>query len=148
MAGPGRAREGHDGPRLPAPSSSSVASSDAVARDDETHIDVGRRNENGGRSLTDGTSTGVVDAMSPQWARCQRTTEQQGADTSRATDGSLAESPRRVGKALRFNLEGLCSARGSDYRIIDRIEGRVTVIAVEHGPTCTAEDAQVGLAEL
>lgn len=46
--------------------------------------------------------------------------------------GPLASNPQRVGKALRFDLEGLHSARRGDYRIIYRINDRVTIIAIEH----------------
>lgn len=46
--------------------------------------------------------------------------------------GALASTPQRVGKALRFDLEGLHSARRGDYRIIYRIDHRVTIIAIEH----------------
>ena len=49
--------------------------------------------------------------------------------------GSLAASPRRVGKPLKLSLEGLHSARRGDYRVIYRIDDQrrvVTVIAIEH----------------
>ena len=49
--------------------------------------------------------------------------------------GSLAASPHRVGKPLKFGLEGLCSARRGDYRVIYRIDDhrqQITVIAIEH----------------
>ncbi|MDO5741292.1 MAG: type II toxin-antitoxin system RelE/ParE family toxin [Ornithinimicrobium sp.] len=46
--------------------------------------------------------------------------------------GRIASNPRRVGKALRFDLEGLHSARRGEYRIIYRIDHRVTIIAIEH----------------
>lgn len=46
--------------------------------------------------------------------------------------GPLASNPQRVGKPLRFDLEGLHSARRGSYRIIYRIDERVTVIAIEH----------------
>lgn len=46
--------------------------------------------------------------------------------------GPLASNPQRVGKALRFDLEGLHSARRGDYRIIYRIDERVSIIAIEH----------------
>lgn len=46
--------------------------------------------------------------------------------------GPLAENPHRAGKALRFELEGLHSARRGDYRIIYRIDDRVTITAIEH----------------
>lgn len=46
--------------------------------------------------------------------------------------GTLAQNPQRVGKPLRFELEGLHSARRGDYRILCRIDDVVTVVAVEH----------------
>jgi mRNA-degrading endonuclease RelE of RelBE toxin-antitoxin system len=46
--------------------------------------------------------------------------------------GALAENPQRVGKALRFELEGLHSARRGDFRIIYRIGDQVTIVAIEH----------------
>ena len=46
--------------------------------------------------------------------------------------GALAENPHRVGKALRFALEGLHSARRGDFRIIYRIGDRITILAIEH----------------
>lgn len=46
--------------------------------------------------------------------------------------GPLSSNPQRVGKALRFELEGLHGARRGDYRIIYRIDLQVTIIAIEH----------------
>lgn len=49
--------------------------------------------------------------------------------------GPLSENPRRVGKALRLELDGLHSARRGDYRVVYRIEpddSRVTILAIEH----------------
>jgi len=49
--------------------------------------------------------------------------------------GSLAASPRRVGKPLKLGLEGLHSARRGDYRVIYRIDDQrrlITVVAIEH----------------
>ncbi len=47
--------------------------------------------------------------------------------------GTLASNPHRVGKALRFELDGLHAARRGDYRITYRIDNeRITVVAVEH----------------
>ena len=48
---------------------------------------------------------------------------------------AVAGDPHRVGKPLRFELEGLWSARRGPYRVIYRIdEGErvVTVVAVGH----------------
>lgn len=49
--------------------------------------------------------------------------------------GSLAENPQRVGKALRFELEGVHSARRGDHRIVYRIddnEHRLIIEAIAH----------------
>lgn len=46
--------------------------------------------------------------------------------------GPLAENPHRVGKPLRFDLEGLHSARRGPYRVIYRIEAAVNIIAIDH----------------
>jgi mRNA-degrading endonuclease RelE of RelBE toxin-antitoxin system len=48
--------------------------------------------------------------------------------------GPLARNPRQAGHALRFELEGLHSARRGDHRIIYRIDDeghRVIVLAIE-----------------
>jgi mRNA-degrading endonuclease RelE of RelBE toxin-antitoxin system len=48
---------------------------------------------------------------------------------------AIAADPRRVGKPLRFELEGLWSARRGPYRVIYRIdeaERVVVVVAVGH----------------
>lgn len=47
----------------------------------------------------------------------------------------LAQNPRRVGRALRFELVGLHSARRGDYRVVNLIDEEqrsVTVMAVQH----------------
>lgn len=44
--------------------------------------------------------------------------------------GPLAENPRRVGKPLRFELEGQHSARRGSYRVIYRIEEERVVVVV------------------
>jgi mRNA interferase RelE/StbE len=49
--------------------------------------------------------------------------------------GGLAEQPQRVGRALRFDLEGMHSARRGDFRVIyeiDESQKVVTVIAIGH----------------
>jgi len=48
---------------------------------------------------------------------------------------AIARNPGRIGKPLRFELEGLWSARRGPYRVIYRIdeaERVVTVVAVGH----------------
>lgn len=46
--------------------------------------------------------------------------------------GPLASNPLPVRKALRFDLEGLHSARRGDFRIVYRRTDQVTILAVEH----------------
>jgi mRNA-degrading endonuclease RelE of RelBE toxin-antitoxin system len=49
--------------------------------------------------------------------------------------GPLAEDPHRVGKALRFQLEGYWSARRGQYRVIYSIhddEVLVRVVRISH----------------
>jgi mRNA interferase RelE/StbE len=51
------------------------------------------------------------------------------------TLGAIAGNPRRLGKPLRFELEGHRSARRGPYRIVYRIEDEtrtVSVVAVAH----------------
>jgi mRNA-degrading endonuclease RelE of RelBE toxin-antitoxin system len=62
----------------------------------------------------------------------QRLPEKVAAAAVEFIYGPLAANPHRVGKALRFELEGLHSARRGDYRIIYRIDDRVTITAIEH----------------
>jgi mRNA-degrading endonuclease RelE of RelBE toxin-antitoxin system len=45
--------------------------------------------------------------------------------------GDLRRDPRRVGKRLRFELEGLYSARRSEYRVIYRVEAVAEVVRIE-----------------
>lgn len=49
--------------------------------------------------------------------------------------GGLAENPHRVGRPLRFDLEGRNSARRGDFRVIYEIDDdqhAVTVVAIDH----------------
>lgn len=49
--------------------------------------------------------------------------------------GPLAENPQRVGRALRFELEGRHSAHRGDHRIVYRIdpdERIVFILAIDH----------------
>jgi mRNA interferase RelE/StbE len=51
------------------------------------------------------------------------------------TLGAIASNPRRLGKPLRFELEGCFSARRGPYRIVYRIDDptrTVSVLAVAH----------------
>jgi mRNA-degrading endonuclease RelE of RelBE toxin-antitoxin system len=53
--------------------------------------------------------------------------------------GPLAENPQRVGKPLRFELEGLHSARRGDFRIIHRIADVVTVVCRGPAACCVSK---------
>jgi mRNA-degrading endonuclease RelE of RelBE toxin-antitoxin system len=49
--------------------------------------------------------------------------------------GAIEREPRRLGKPLRFELEGLWSARRGPYRVIyaiDDDEHVITVVAIGH----------------
>ena len=49
--------------------------------------------------------------------------------------GALADNPRRVGHALRFELEGKHSANRGDYRVVYQIDDgarAVTILAIDH----------------
>jgi mRNA-degrading endonuclease RelE of RelBE toxin-antitoxin system len=49
--------------------------------------------------------------------------------------GALSENPRRVGRELRFEFEGLRSARRGDFRVIyevDDDEHAVTIVVIDH----------------
>lgn len=49
--------------------------------------------------------------------------------------GPLASNPSRVGRPLRFELEGMHSAHRGDYRVVYRIDARrrrVEVLAIGH----------------
>jgi mRNA interferase RelE/StbE len=49
--------------------------------------------------------------------------------------GALAENPQRVGKALKFDLAGLHSARRGDFRVIyriDEVDRCIDIVAIEH----------------
>ncbi len=56
-----------------------------------------------------------------------------GAAIWQFVNGALAEEPRRVGKPLCYELEGLWSARRGDYRVIYRIvENTIQIIRIDH----------------
>jgi mRNA-degrading endonuclease RelE of RelBE toxin-antitoxin system len=49
--------------------------------------------------------------------------------------GPIAGDPHRVGKPLGDDLDGLCSARRADYRIVYRIDDEartVTIYRIQH----------------
>lgn len=49
--------------------------------------------------------------------------------------GDLSREPRRVGKPLRYELEGRCSARRAEYRVIYRVNDVTEIVRIERvGP--------------
>lgn len=49
--------------------------------------------------------------------------------------GGLADDPHRVGRPLRFDLEGKHSSRRGDFRVIyqiDRQQNLLTIMAIDH----------------
>ncbi|MFN2346123.1 MAG: type II toxin-antitoxin system RelE/ParE family toxin [Dermatophilaceae bacterium] len=58
--------------------------------------------------------------------------EKVGTAVVELTYGTLANNPHRVGKALRFELDGAHTARRGDFRIVHRITDEVTILAIEH----------------
>jgi len=49
--------------------------------------------------------------------------------------GGLADNPHRIGRPLRFDLEGKHSARRGDFRVIYQIDNQqrlLTIIAIDH----------------
>jgi len=45
--------------------------------------------------------------------------------------GPLADNPQRVGRPLRWELEGLHAARRGDYRIVYHVDTEGTVVVIE-----------------
>ena len=59
-----------------------------------------------------------------------------GAAIWEFVNGPLAQEPFRVGKALRYELEGYLSARRGEYRIIYCVvDNTVQIIRVSHRST-------------
>ncbi|MDN5797084.1 MAG: type II toxin-antitoxin system RelE/ParE family toxin [Intrasporangium sp.] len=46
--------------------------------------------------------------------------------------GPLAHNPRRVGKPLRLEMDGIYSARRGDFRTPYRVSDVVTIVVIDH----------------
>jgi len=80
--------------------------------------------------------TGAEQPFAIEWARpaqraLARLPEKVATAAIEFIYGPLAENPQRVGHALRFEPEGLHSARRGDHRIVYRIDDRHRVVIVE-----------------
>jgi mRNA interferase RelE/StbE len=70
-----------------------------------------------------------VRAMAPARRRLERLPTAV-ASAVLETLGAIAANPRRLGKPLRFELEGCFSARRGPYRIVYRIDDATRTVAV------------------
>ena len=69
------------------------------------------------------------------WRSLNRVPAKTAAAVIEFAHGSLSANPTRVGRPLRFDLEGLHVARRGDYRAVYRIDANrrtVTIVAVAH----------------
>jgi mRNA interferase RelE/StbE len=65
----------------------------------------------------------------------RRLPEKVGTSAVEFIYGPLAGDPSRVGRPLRFELQGRYSAHRGDYRVVDRIDHprrRVFILAIGH----------------
>ena len=77
----------------------------------------------------------VIDWAPPAERALSRLPEKVATAAIEFIYGPLASRPHRLGHALRFELEGLHSARRGDHRIIYPIDDdrrRVIIMAIEH----------------
>lgn len=76
-----------------------------------------------------------IDWASSALRSLNRLPEKIGAACVEFVYGGLAQDPYRIGRALRFDLEGKHSARRGDFRVIYEINDDrhvVTVVAIDH----------------
>jgi mRNA interferase RelE/StbE len=71
-----------------------------------------------------------IEWAAPARRALQRIPEEAAAAAVELIYGALADNPYRVGKPLRFELEGLRSARRGDYRVIYRVDDHRKVVLV------------------
>jgi mRNA interferase RelE/StbE len=72
---------------------------------------------------------------SPAKRALRRLPEKVGTAAVEFIYGALADNPHRVGRPLRFDLEGRYSAHRGDYRVVDSIDERrrrVDILAIDH----------------
>ena len=81
--------------------------------------------------MSEGRSPYGVEWASPSRRSMGRVPDNVAAAVIEFVYGALADNPRRVGRALRVELEGLHSARRGDYRIVYLIEEDRRVIVIE-----------------
>jgi len=72
-----------------------------------------------------------VEWSSPAVRALQQLPERVATAVVELVYGGLAENPARVGRPLRWELEGLHSARRGDYRVIYRIDDERSMVTIE-----------------
>ncbi|HET7481829.1 MAG TPA: type II toxin-antitoxin system RelE/ParE family toxin [Actinomycetota bacterium] len=85
--------------------------------------------------MTRGRRPFEIEWTAPARRSLARLPEKVSASAIEFIYGPLAENPQRVGRALRFELEGRHSAHRGDYRIVYRIDARrrvVFILAIDH----------------
>lgn len=77
----------------------------------------------------------VVDWAAPAKRALQRLPEKVATAAIEFIYGPLADNPHRVGRPLRFELEGTHSAHRGDYRVLHAIDDpnrRVVILTIDH----------------
>ena len=72
-----------------------------------------------------------VEWASPALRALERLPEKVGTAVIEFIYGSMAANPKRVGRPLRLEFEGLHSARRGDYRVVYRIDDEARIILIE-----------------
>lgn len=72
-----------------------------------------------------------IEWASPALRSLRRLPDKVGTAVIELVYGGLAENPARVGRPLRWELEGLHAARRGDYRVVYRIDDARHVVIVE-----------------
>jgi mRNA interferase RelE/StbE len=73
----------------------------------------------------------VVEWASPAKRSIARLPEKVAFAIVELVYGAVADNPERVGRPLRWELDGLHSARRGDYRIVYRIDGDRHIVVIE-----------------
>ena len=81
--------------------------------------------------MTDDNATYDIEWASPALRALDRLPEKVATAVIGFVYTTLAVSPRRAGRPLRFQLEGLHSARRGDYRIIYGIDDRHATVVID-----------------
>jgi mRNA interferase RelE/StbE len=73
----------------------------------------------------------AIEWASPALRSLQRLPDKVGTAVVEFVYGGLAENPARVGRPLRWELQGLHAARRGDYRVVYRIDDTRQVLIIE-----------------